>query len=114
MWSPAVIWVVDGAPGPDQTALDSVRAMSNPTSLEESEAAGRAVNLILGLFVVCGLLFISVIALGSAWLGGLLGVVELGVAWRVTPPAGARSLRWITCMFGVFTLAFSVLWLIQS
>jgi hypothetical protein len=93
---------------------DTVRAVSTSESLEESPVVRQAVNLIFGLIVVCGLLFISVLALGQAWLGVLFGVIELAVAWRVTPPAGARSLRWITGMFGAFTLAFSVLWLILS
>jgi hypothetical protein len=94
--------------------LDSVRAVSRSESLEESRVVRQAVNLIFGLIVVCGLLFISVLALGQAWLGVLFGVMELAVAWRVTPPAGAGSLRWITGMFGAFTLTFSVLWLILS
>lgn len=95
--------------------LDTVRAVSTSSeSLEESRVVRQAVNLVFGLVVVCGLLFVSVLALGQAWLGVLFGAIELVVAWRVTPPAGARSLRWITGMFGAFILAFSLLWLILS
>jgi hypothetical protein len=94
---------------------DTVRAVSTSSeSLEEGRVVRQAVTLVFGLVVVCGLLFVSVLTLGQAWLGVLFGAIELVVAWRVTPPEGARSLRWITGMFGAFTLAFSVLWLILS
>jgi hypothetical protein len=83
-------------------------------SLEARQVVRQAVNLIFGLAVVCGLLLISVLALGQAWLGVLVGAIELAVAWRIAGPVGARSLRWITGMFGAFTLAFSALWLILS
>jgi len=83
-------------------------------NLEESRVVREALNLIFGLIVVCGLFFISVLALGQAWLGVAFGVIELGVAWLVTPPADARSLRWITGIFGAFPLAFSVASLILS
>ena len=85
--------------------------MSGSASLEENRVVRQAVSLVLGLVVVCGLFFISVLALGNAFLGVLVGIVELSVAWRVAAPSGARSLRWITGAFGAFTLAFSV-WLI--
>jgi hypothetical protein len=78
---------------------------------EESEA----VSLVFGLLAVLGLLFISVIAIaGPTWLGLIFGAAELGVAWRVTPPAGARSLRIVTGLMGVVTLAWSVLRLFVS
>ena len=93
---------------------DTVRAVSTSEPLEERQLVRQGVNLVFGLAVVCGLLFISVLAVGQAWLGVLFGGIELVVAWRITPPVGARSLRWITGMFGAFTLAFSVLWLTLS
>ena len=93
---------------------DTVPAVSTSEPLEERQVVRQAVNLVFGLAGVCGLLLISVLALGQPWLGVLFGALELAVAWRVTPPTGARSLRWITGMFGAFTLAFSVIWLILS
>jgi len=72
------------------------------------------VLLLVGLAVVCGLLFISILALANAWLGITIGAIELLVAWRVRAPAGARSLRWVTGLMGAFTLGFSVLWLLAS
>lgn len=88
--------------------------MPPSTSLEDKHVGQQAVNLIFGLVVVCGLFYISVLALADPWLGVLFGAIELLVAWRVTPPAGARSLRWIAGLFGAFTLTFSVLRLILS
>jgi hypothetical protein len=93
---------------------DTVRAVSTSESLEGHQVVRQAVNLIFGLAVVCGLLLISVLALGHDWLGVVFGAIEVGVASWITPPIGARSLRWITAMFGAFTLTFSVLWLILS
>ena len=85
--------------------------MSTPETHQESEA----VSLVFGLLAVIGLLFISVIAIaGPAWLGLVFGLVELVVAWRVTPPAGARSLRIVTGLMGALTLAWSVLRLFVS
>ena len=72
-------------------------------------------SLVFGLVVVVGLLFISVMALaGPAWMGLLFGLVELAVAWRVTPPAGARSLRVIAGLMGALTVAWSVVRLVVS
>jgi hypothetical protein len=85
--------------------------VSTPEAHQESEA----VSLVFGLLAVIGLLFISVIAIaGPAWLGLVFGLVELVVAWRVTPPAGARSLRIVTGLVGALTVAWSVLRLFVS
>ena len=85
--------------------------MSTPEAHEESQA----VSLVFGLLVVVGLLFISVTAIAAeAWLGLLFGLVELAVAWQVTPPAGARSLRVVTGLMGALTVAWSVMWLFAS
>jgi hypothetical protein len=88
--------------------------VSTSQSLEERQVVRQALTLLFGLAVVCGLLFISLLAVGQAWLGVLFGAIELSMAWRITPPVGAHTLRWITGMFGAFTLAFSLLWLILS
>jgi hypothetical protein len=67
------------------------------------------VSLVFGLLAVLGLLFISVIALsGPVWMGILFGGIELAIAWRVTPPSGARSLRGITALMGALTVLWSV------
>jgi hypothetical protein len=87
--------------------------MSRASSSLERVAAD-ALTLVVGLVVVGGLLQISVFALGTPWLGAVFGAVELLVAWRVSPPEGARVLRWVTGMFGAFTLGFSVLWMLAS
>jgi hypothetical protein len=85
--------------------------VSTPEAHQESEA----VSLVFGLLAVIGLLFISVIAIaGPVWLGLVFGLVELVVAWRVTPPAGARSLRIVTGLMGALTVAWSVLRLFVS
>jgi hypothetical protein len=82
-----------------------------PDAREESEA----VNLVFGLVTILGLLFITVVAIdGPAWLGLILGAVELAVARRVTPPAGARSLGIVTGLMGAVTVAWSVLRLFVS
>jgi hypothetical protein len=95
----------------DRVEAASVRVVSTPEAHEESQA----VSLVFGLVVVLGLLFISVIAMaGPAWLGLLFGLVELAVAWRVTPPAGAQSLRVITGLMGALTVAWSVVRLFVS
>jgi hypothetical protein len=45
------------------------------------------------MVTILGLLFISMMAIaGQAWLGLMFGALELAVAQRVTPPAGARAL----------------------
>ena len=89
----------------------SVLAMSAPEAHQESEA----VSLAFGLLAVIGLFFISIIAIaGPAWLGLVFGLVELVVAWRLTPPAGARSLRIVTGLMGALTVASSVLRLFVS
>jgi hypothetical protein len=81
----------------------------------ETQQESQAVSLVFGLVVVVGLLFISVVALaGPAWLGLLFGFIELAVAWRVTPPAGARSLRVVTGLMGAVTVAWSVVRLFVS
>lgn len=83
--------------------------MSSTDSGEES----HAVILAAGLVVVVGLLFSSLLAIGgSPWLGIFVGLVELMVAWRVTLPVRATILRGLTGVFGAFTVAWSVLWLI--
>lgn len=85
--------------------------MSAPESHQESQAT----SLVFGLVAVVGLLFISGWAIaGPAWLGLLVGLVELTVAWRVAPPTGARSLRVVTGLIGAFTVAWSVLRLFVS
>ena len=85
--------------------------MSAPEAHQESEA----VSLAFGLLAVIGLFFISIIAIaGPAWLGLVFGLVELVVAWRLTPPAGARSLRIVTGLMGALTVASSVLRLFVS
>lgn len=106
---PMCVLCHDFGPGPD-----TVRAVPTSTSLEDSQVVRQAVNVFFGFVVVCGLFSVSLIALGAPWLGVLLGAIELFVAWRVTPLSGARSIRWITGMFGAFTLGFSVLWLVLS
>jgi len=85
--------------------------VSSPDAHQESEA----VSLVFGLVVILGLLFISVIAIAlPAWLGLIFGATELAVAWRVTPPAGARTLRVITGLMGALTFAWSFLRLFVS
>ena len=86
----------------------SVGTMASADSREESPA----VSLVFGLIAIVGLLYISVLALGSPWLGILAGLIELAVAWRVTPPAGARALRVVALVFGACTVAWSVFRLI--
>lgn len=89
----------------------SVLFVSSPETPPESQAA----TLGFGLIAIVGLLFISTIAFAApAWLGLLIGLIELAVAWRVTPPAGARSLRVITGLMGLVTVAWSVVRLFIS
>jgi hypothetical protein len=84
-------------------------------STRRAHPEGEAVSLVFGLVAILSLLFISLISVtGPAWLGLLFGGLELAVAWRVTPPAGARSLRGITGLLGAFTVAWSVLQLFVS
>jgi hypothetical protein len=84
---------------------------ATPAAHEESEA----VSLVFGLVAIVCLLFITIITIaGPAWLGLIFGAAELAVAWRVTPPAGARSLRIVTGLMGVLTVAWSVLRLFVS
>jgi hypothetical protein len=79
-------------------------------STPEAHREGEAVTLVFGLVAILGLLVITVIAIaGPAWLALLFGSVELLVAWRVTPPAGARSLRMIAAVMGCVTVAWAVL-----
>ena len=74
---------------------------------ESQESAG--VVLVFGVLSVCGLVYISVIALsGPVWMGVAFGLIELAVAWKVSPPAGGRSLRWVTGIIGAFTLVWAV------
>ena len=76
----------------------SVRALSN----SEAQQEGEAISLVFGLVAVLGLLIISVIAIsGPAWLSVIFGAAEVVVAWRVSPPAGARSLRPIAGLRGL-------------
>jgi hypothetical protein len=84
---------------------------ATPDAHEESEA----VSLVFGLVAILGLLFITVVAIaGPAWLGLIFGAAELVVAWRVTPPAGARSLRVVTGLMGALSVAWPVLRLFVS
>jgi hypothetical protein len=88
-----------------------IRPVSLPASHEESEA----VVLIAGLLSICGLLYISLWLLGGpVWMGVLFGTIELVVAWRVSPPEGGRSLRWITAFFGAFTVVWAIVWALLS
>ena len=85
--------------------------MSPPEAPQESEA----VTLVFGLVAILGLLLISLTAMaGPPWLGLLFGTPELVVAWRVTPPAGARTLRLVAGLVGALTVAWSVLRLFVS
>ena len=82
-----------------------------PDAREESEA----VSLGFGVVTILGLVFISMMAIaGPAWLGLIFGALELAVAQRVTPPAGARALRIVTGLMGALTVAWSVLRLFVS
>lgn len=86
---------------PDRQTLsvraEQIRYMSHCVAHEESPA----VSLNFGLLAVAGLLYSSVLALtGPVWMGVLFGGIELLVAWLVTPPVGARSLRGITALLG--------------
>jgi hypothetical protein len=84
-------------------------------SSSETHQESEAVSLVSGLVAILGLLIISVLAItGPAWLGLLFGAAELAVAWRVTPPAGARTLRLIASLMGALTVAWSVLRLFVS
>jgi hypothetical protein len=47
-------------------------------------------------------------------MGVLFGTIELVIAWRVSPPMGGRSLRWITASFGVFTVVWAIVWALLS
>ena len=77
---------------------------------QQTHQESQAVSLVFGLAAILGLLFISTVAVaGPAWLGLLIGAVELVVAWRVAPPAGARSLRIIAASIGGVTLVWSLL-----
>jgi hypothetical protein len=85
--------------------------VSSPEAHQQSEA----VSLVFGLIAILGLLVISVTAITApTWLGLLFGAAELAVAWRVTPPADARTLRLITSLMGALTVAWSVLRLFVS
>lgn len=84
---------------------------ATPDAHEESEV----VSLVFGLVAILGLLFITVIAIaGPVWLGLIFGAIELAVAWRVAPPAGARSLRIVTGLMGALAVTWSVLRLFVS
>ena len=81
--------------------------MSQPESHEESPA----VVLILGVLAIFGLLYISLLALsGPVWMGVLFGTIELVVAWRVAPPAGALALRGVTALLGAVTVIWALAW----
>jgi hypothetical protein len=85
--------------------------MAMPASHEESGAE----VLIVGLLSICGLIYISLLALGCpGWMGVLFGTIELVIAWRVSPPMGGRSLRWVTASFGVFTVVWAIVWALLS
>jgi hypothetical protein len=47
-------------------------------------------------------------------MGVLFGTIELVVAWRVSPPVGGRSLRWVTALFGAFTVVWAIVWALLS
>jgi hypothetical protein len=94
---------------------ESERVTIRPVSLPASDEESNAVVLIVGLLSICGLLYISFLALGGpVWMGVLFGTIELVVAWRVSPPLGGRSLRWITAFFGAFTVVWAVVWALLS
>jgi hypothetical protein len=98
-------------PGLQEPGRVSIRPMSLPASHEES---GGEV-LIIGLLSIGGLLYISLLALGGpVWMGVLFGTIELVVAWRVSPPVGGRSLRWVTAFFGAFTVVWAIVWALLS
>jgi hypothetical protein len=62
-------------------------------------------TLILGVLCILGLLYISALAIsGPSWMGVLFGVIELVLAWRVSPPPGATVLRAFTGMMGVLMI----------
>ena len=88
---------------------------SSVSTSKTQETESQFVILVMGLFIVGGLLYISLIALsGPAWMGVLFGLVEIGVAWRVAPPPGARVLRWITGSIGVITILWAIVWGLAS
>lgn len=79
-------------------------------SVPQSRAENDAVVLVLGLLTICGLLCISLLALGAGvWVGAVFGLIELGIAWRVSPPRGARPLRWTAALVGAFTVIWALL-----
>jgi hypothetical protein len=83
--------------------------------MPDSRAESPAVALVFGLLAICGLLYISLLALsGPVWMGVLFGVIELGVAWRVSPPPGARALRWVTASIGAFTVLWAIVWAVVA
>ena len=86
--------------------------------MSSSNAQGtesQALVLVVGLFTVGGLLYISLVALsGPAWMGILFGLVEVVVAWRVAPPPGAQALRWVTGSIGVVTIVSAIVWALVS
>lgn len=47
-------------------------------------------------------------------MGVLFGGAELVVAWRVTPPSRARSLRGTTAVIGAFTVVWAIVWAVVS
>ena len=84
-------------------------------SHDEAHNESPAVSLIFGLLAVAGLLYISVLALtGPVWMGVLFGGIELLMAWRVTPPVGARALGGITALMGAFTIVVAVVYGLAS
>jgi hypothetical protein len=92
-----------------RAAVRSVAFMADRKAQQE----GPAVSLGFGLFAILGLMFVTVIgATGYLWMGFLIGVIEVLVAWRVEPPAGARTLRIAAALMGATLLLWSVLRLV--
>jgi hypothetical protein len=84
-------------------------------SSHEEHHDSPAVTLIFGVLAVAGLLYISLIALGGpVWMGVFFGGIELLVAWRITPPVGARALRGITATMGAATVVVAVAFALAS
>ena len=71
-----------------------------------------------GLLAVCGLFYFSLVGVtgpvGMGFLVGLVGLVELVLAWRVTAPPGAQVLRWVAAVLGLFTIAWAVVRILVS
>ena len=75
----------------------------------KTEGQNRAVVLVFGLITVFLLMLISLLALGSYWwIGVAIGLLEVGVAWRVRPAPGVEIVRYLIALFGVLTVVAAV------